>query len=518
MIAGFFSEFSITSPSEIIIATHDEYMLDVAASLRAHFKIDGAQPEAIEKFRNKVVSKRILSNAGINTPRHMLFNKPAFQKNESKYCDFILNQLGDNLFAKPLDGARCRSISHINGKEQLSNWLALHQHDSLEYEIEEFISGALYNCTCILRNEILLYSGIFQFAYPCFDFLNSKKPLAGMTIPETHEDFNRLKTFAAKTLLALDIPQDCVAHVEIFKTLDGDLYFLEAAARPPGGVLSDILFKYSGIQVEEQHYRLQLKLSPVVLPSYAQHQAWIWFPKPEGIVSSLNTPSSSCDIQFEWLVFRGEKYDGPRYLGDRSVSIFLSDNNFEKLTKEFYRICNEFNPCYCEGGLIISNNPNTIDDDAIIVITNADSSETQSLLPKKKGRKEQPRQILSRRKALKNLTALTLPFSASRVISMAGNFTGILMLSRIDQQTLAATSLISAAQTTLVSSGSSILYSTGIFIGEAFAKNVPSEISKIVFQSNLVSALISVPTATLCFFSADILNLLGQPENLSSIA
>jgi len=131
---------------------------------------------------------------------------------------------------------------------------------------------------------------------------------------------------------------------------------------------------------------------------------------------------------------------------------------------------------------------------------------------------QEEQEIITRKKALKRIMKLVVPFSVSRVISVSGNFASMIMLSRVNMDTLAASSLISTYQTLLIGTGTSILYSVGAKAGRVYGEEDVDAIRSTLHNGFIVSLIIAAPVTILSLTNKQVLISLGQSPVLSNIS
>lgn len=117
----------------------------------------------------------------------------------------------------------------------------------------------------------------------------------------------------------------------------------------------------------------------------------------------------------------------------------------------------------------------------------------------------------------KAIIKIAAPFAAARLFQVVGDFTGAMMLSKVNQETLAASALISTTQKAVISTSLASLYSTGILIGRQHGVQDTSSVSGTIRGSIVQGILFAVPSTLLLCFSAPILTAMGQEKNIANI-
>lgn len=329
------------SVKDVLLVTHDEYAIDVCANLRQKFGVYGSKPDQVLPYRNKVLAKQQLRKTDVKVPKYVTFNPEKHKTLGESYLNEIVKEIGFPMFAKPIDEARCKDVAKIVSPSELKIWAE--SHDASNFELEEFVDGQLYTSICIVNNNRIIHHGAHKFLYPCFEYMNSKKPLGGLTLPNNHEDVEIIRKVSEKIIKIFPI-EDCVAHIELMKNKSGEFVFIEAAARQPGGFISDIYYKKSDIHLGKTNFMLQLGL-PVSIPETNYYYGgWYWPHKPVGVVKQRHLPDIKSKYTYQWRVNDGEKAEGSQFLGDSAVRLLIWNADFDDLQKDMVYLEHSYQP------------------------------------------------------------------------------------------------------------------------------------------------------------------------------
>lgn len=313
--------------------TQDEYALEICAFLREKYKASGDRIEVLTPYRNKFLAKEMLKNSGVKLPKYIKFDYRKYTNERALYIQEIVKNLGFPMFAKPIDEARCKDVNKIENLKDLEKW-AENVTPQAKFEIDEFLNGDLYTAMMVIKDGKIALFGAHKFLYPCFEFLNQKKPLGGYTLPNQDPDTIALKALANKILKLFPL-SDGVAHVEFMKRNDtGEFVFIEAAARQPGGYISDLFEKRLGMNLGVLHYSLQMKINVNLKPRYRYFVAWYWPNKPHGQITLLTDPVINSQYEVNYRVYPGEKVNGSEFLGDSPYRLLLWNKSLDKLKND----------------------------------------------------------------------------------------------------------------------------------------------------------------------------------------
>lgn len=321
------------APGEIKIITNDELCILLAAELREAFNLAGDHLSNLTRFINKLEMKQLLLNTDIPLPKYYHFDSVACSKDPEKYIHTLQQTLGLPIFVKPIDSAASQNTAKLHSTEEIYSWCQNHTNKD-NFEFDEFITGTLYHCDSIVRNNQILLTKIGQNVHPCFEFASGK--IAGtITLSNDNPIVDCILDFNQKILKAFQPLPNCVTHLEIFERQNGELVFLEIACRAPGGMIVQMYEKNCGINFEQAHFAMQMDL-PFNIPDInGPYCAWAWFPMQAGKINDYVKLTINSPHQLTWKVKIDERYDQAKSLIDYAGSIILWNDDAEILTNDF---------------------------------------------------------------------------------------------------------------------------------------------------------------------------------------
>src|SRR5262249_37317613 len=144
----------------------------------------------------------------------------------------------------------------------------------------------------------------------------------------------------------IGIPKAGVSHLEVIKTKENEIYFIEIAHRSPGCLIPRMYKEHAGIDTITSHFLLQIDPDHIPTPEIHTYSAWACYPKIPGTVYDLiSPPQLESYYNIEWHTKIGDIIKTYSQFGrDYTGTIFMTNENFEKLNEEF-RIINEINLC-----------------------------------------------------------------------------------------------------------------------------------------------------------------------------
>jgi hypothetical protein len=294
-------------PEQIRFLTNDESCELACARLAARLSAPAWPTERLLPFVDKMASKAALAGTGLRLPRHLPFDRDRHAADPRGYCQEVAAQIGFPLVVKPVDRYASMDVRRLENLAALRAWArwASSPKDRNSYEIDEFISGTLYNFDGLVRDGSVVWSNVCRNLNPCLDFA-AGRTLGVWTLPATDPVSVRVTAFAHSALAALR-PPDGGVHMEIFLTPAGELVFLEVAARPPGGELRDIYLRTHGIDIDLAHYMLRAREPYALLPCpTGVLGAWAVTPRRAGRVTAIEPPELWSEHTMEIRVAIGE--------------------------------------------------------------------------------------------------------------------------------------------------------------------------------------------------------------------
>lgn len=200
--------------------------------------------------------------------------------------------------------------------------------------------GTQYNTSVMVINGECVYFAPCKNSRPNNEFLYGK-PIGHIIVREQDPEYSLLLEFSTKILknLASGYPMHGVINLGIFvnnKTEEPTL--LSVAARAPDGLISKIFGAYQGVALDEWHLKLQMGLldKPRFKAKKDQkYSAYCFHPKREGTVTEIEKPIFNSATEITWHICPGQKLSKARNTSDVALGIFLSNDNWDELQRDF---------------------------------------------------------------------------------------------------------------------------------------------------------------------------------------
>lgn len=242
--------------SKIQLMTDDESCMLICAQLRDKYHLSGPSAKIILPFVDKIAMKDKLSTSKIRQPKYLHFDYVSYKKNSTQYIEAVGNYLNYPLFLKPTSSYGSVNALKLKTENELMKALSDISKTNEDYEIDEFIDGDLYHCDGIVKDQNIVIFFANRYNTPCVNFTKGV-PLGSLILLDNDPLKEKLRAFTQTCVSALDTP-DGAFHLEAFVNRAGEIIFLEIGARAPGALVIPTYDTMYGINLEEQHFRLQL--------------------------------------------------------------------------------------------------------------------------------------------------------------------------------------------------------------------------------------------------------------------
>ncbi|MGW2277227.1 ATP-grasp domain-containing protein [Streptomyces sp. NPDC001770] len=317
---------------DVALLCHDEYSLGAVAEVRRRLGLAGDLPGQLAPFIDKIAMKRALEGAGVRLPRHQEWDAGAYAADAGRYVAGLEDALGWPMFVKPLDESGSVGARQLADAGELRDWAAT--AGDRRYEVDEFLRGTLYHVDTAVSGGAVVHVEANAYLHPCYDYVHGKV-CASHTLPEDHPVRASLLAFNHRVLEALpDKPSHGVYHHEIYRRPDGELVFLEIAARAPAALVPSTSRIRRGLDIEEAHFRLQRGEELPGSEGVGPHAAWVYFPKVEGRIRELHRATLLSDHHWQWNVETGQTTEAPEDIRDFAASVLLWNEDFDVLLQD----------------------------------------------------------------------------------------------------------------------------------------------------------------------------------------
>lgn len=220
----------------------DEFEVELVGMLREHLRLPGMGVTASHHFRDKLAMRQLAQNAKINVPAFVQI------KNYDELRDYM-DVVPAPWVLKPRSEASAMGIQKIHEPEQL--WRALDALGDRQsyYLLEQFVPGDVFHVDSIVSGGKVVFVSVQKYGAPPMSIYQGGGVFNSRILPRKTGDAPKLRKMNEQVIKALGLV-DGVAHTEFIKAhADGELYFLESAARVGGAHIAEMIEFSTGISL-----------------------------------------------------------------------------------------------------------------------------------------------------------------------------------------------------------------------------------------------------------------------------
>lgn len=243
------------------LAPLDDYDVELVAHLREHLRIPGMGETTARYFRDKLAMRARCKDRGIRVPAfvHVL--------NHDEIAEYLRTVPGPWLL-KPRSEASSLGIKKLTNADEA--WKVIHELGDLQsnYLIEKMIPGDVFHVDSIVSEDEVVFAECHGYKKPLFEIVNQGGIFATRTLPRGGEIERDLLATHAEVVKHLQFKRG-VTHTEYIRGRDdGQIYFLETAARVGGVHIADLVEASTGINLWREWAKIELSQGerPYVLP------------------------------------------------------------------------------------------------------------------------------------------------------------------------------------------------------------------------------------------------------------
>lgn len=260
-----------TRPDRIV--TISEQLMVVAAELREELGLPGQDVDSTLRFRDKVVMKRALRDAGCpGVPRFVEADQDLTELPWPAEQYVVKSRMG-------MGSTTVRIVSTLDEVNQARRDLLA--KDPSGVEVEEFVTGVMYHCDGVVENGEAVFGSVSRYLTQPGDFRSSG--VQGSVTLQDCELSRRIGEYHAEVVRHLGLGEG-VTHLEVFHTADDRIVFCEIAARPGGGGIAYIVRQAHGVDLISAALRAQSGARPLT-PAPSDGLGLVW-----GLVGFYSRP------------------------------------------------------------------------------------------------------------------------------------------------------------------------------------------------------------------------------------
>lgn len=229
----------------------DDYDVELTAALREHLRTPGMGDTTARYFRDKLAMRVLARDEHIRCPRfeHVLNYGRLGHFMETVPAPWVL---------KPRSEAGSIGIKKINEPAELWRWVEQLGDEQSHKLLEEYVKGPVFHVDSIVWKNEIQFCHVSRYVKPPFDIWNGGGVFATKAVEHGSEVEAKIVDVNTKVIKAMGLLRG-VTHAEYIQSeKDGEIYFLEIAARVGGASIDMMVEAATGLNMWEEWARLEI--------------------------------------------------------------------------------------------------------------------------------------------------------------------------------------------------------------------------------------------------------------------
>jgi len=229
----------------------DDFDLEIAALLREHLRVPGMGETTTRYFRDKFAMRVRALSAGLRVPEFVGVI------NDAQIRAFTARIPGPWML-KPRFMAGSIGIRKIESEKDLWQRIEELGDERSLYVLERYLPGDVFHVDALVFENNVRFAIASAYGKPPFDASHGGDVFTTRILPRTEPLAMRLTADCAKVLSAMRLVRGA-SHTEFIRAhADGQLYFLETAARVGGAHIADMLEAGTGLNMWREWAKIEL--------------------------------------------------------------------------------------------------------------------------------------------------------------------------------------------------------------------------------------------------------------------
>ena len=246
---------------DLIIAL-DDFDVETAAHLREHFRMPGMGDTLARNFRDKLAMRTTARNAGLQIPEFTgVFNHEDLNE--------FMSRVPPPWLLKPRSEASSMGIKKVNHSDELWPLLESLGDQGSFFVMEQFVAGDVYHVDGLMDNGEILFSMAHKYGQPPLSVYSGGGVFVTRSLDRDSEEAKALVALNKQVLKAMGLVRGATHSEYIKSQADGQLYFLENAARVGGANIAECVDYATGVNLWREWARIEianLRGEPYKLP------------------------------------------------------------------------------------------------------------------------------------------------------------------------------------------------------------------------------------------------------------
>lgn len=233
-----------------VVALHEKDMI-LAAQLRKVYSLPGMGVESTLRFRDKVLMKDTLSKKGYaGLPRYRAIGHGEILQSVPWEGRIVVKSRWG------VGASQVRIVNDIAAANDAAREL---EQGSEQLEVEEYVAGSMYHCDSVVSDGSIRFAAVSEYIAQPGHFSEGKVAGSVLLLEGAVREAILAENERVLGLLGMG---SGVTHAEFFRRPSGELIFCEAAARPGGGGINDIISSAYDVDIIRAAIELQSGATP----------------------------------------------------------------------------------------------------------------------------------------------------------------------------------------------------------------------------------------------------------------
>jgi len=229
----------------------DDFDLEIAALLREHLRVPGMGETTTRYFRDKLAMRVRAQSAGLRVPEFVDV------MNDARLRSFTA-RVPAPWMLKPRFMAGAIGIRKVENEKELWQRLMELGDERSMYVLERFLPGDVFHVDTLVFGSEVRFAIASAYGRPPFDASHGGDVFTTRILPRKDALATSLVADCKKVLAAMRLVRGA-SHTEFIRAnADGQLYFLETAARVGGAHIADMLEAGTGLNMWREWAKIEL--------------------------------------------------------------------------------------------------------------------------------------------------------------------------------------------------------------------------------------------------------------------
>jgi biotin carboxylase len=229
----------------------DDFDVETVAHLREHFRLPGIGDSLARNFRDKLAMRTTARNAGLLVPEFIgVFNYDHLR-------DFLA-RVSPPWLLKPRSEASSMGIKKINHADELWPILESLGDQGSFFLLEQFVPGDVYHVDGLVDSGEVLFSVAHKYGKPPLSVYSGGGVFITRSLDRGSSESQALVELNKQVLKAMGLVRGATHSEYIKSQADGQLYFLENAARVGGANIAECVEYASGVNLWREWARMEI--------------------------------------------------------------------------------------------------------------------------------------------------------------------------------------------------------------------------------------------------------------------